>query len=212
MKALAKLMLLLFCVLAEVASAATVVIDDPSGQWRSISGAPPTWVLPEPHTGGDAVGDFLLDKPIGQESSGYLTMGAPGGGISDYLIWNNSAPGGNGEITIYADPGTTPSLPNVIPLSLCTVDPVAGCISAFELGFTDNTVLELTWASAGDDPFDPFGAGFNTSAGIEFRNATLGTPEPSPGPMALLAFGGLLAVSRRRIAGNCAHGFIGRKR
>jgi len=50
---------------------------------------------------------------------------------------------------------------------LCTEDPVSGCVAGLTVGNVD---LAITVASDGESSFDPFGAGYDTSDGIQFND------------------------------------------
>jgi len=192
-----------------------ITISLASPAWQQVGGAA-TWVLPavipgcgsENETTCEPTGVFYASIPIGAATEGWIGItdqpdptGAPGG-YSDYLLWNNNGPNGNGQFLFYSDPNLNVTLP---PFqgndSTCTEDPVAGCVASFAFIMSDGSILYGTWGSDGEAPWDPYGAGYDTSDGISFQ-AQAGPPVPEPGTLALLGSGlfGLAGAIRRKFA------------
>ena len=179
-------------------------VQSVSPAWQEVNNS--TWVLPatipgcgsENEPSCEPTGDFLVNVPIGGITAGYATMTEADGSISDYFVWGNTGPNGNGELLFYSDPNVPSSLPSFDYGSMCTEDPVTGCVVSESLIMGDGGILSFTLASDGESYFDPFGAGYDTSDGISFTNAT--TPEPC----SLLLFGSFLGlvggVLRRKLA------------
>jgi hypothetical protein len=142
----------------------------------------------------EPTGDFLNSAAFA--ASGYYTiLDAPTGGISDYIVFGNTGPGGVGEILFYSDPNLSPTLTGLTNRgSLCIEDPETGCFGGFNLVSTAGTTFTIRAASDGEGVFDPFGFGIDAGDQIQFTGVTtvVGTPEPSN--VLMLASGCLLIL------------------
>jgi hypothetical protein len=135
----------------------------------------------------EPIGDFVISSPL--TTSGYYTILDPDKTISDYIVFGNTGPNGNGEIFFYSDPNLLPVAPSGTNLGvLCTevasqfLPPVTGgCTGAFTLKTTSGTTFTVTAASDDEAPFDPFGFKFDSSDQIMFTgiSTTVQTPPPT---------------------------------
>jgi hypothetical protein len=158
-----------------------VTVSTSSLGWVQI--APNTFVQPavnenEP-SGIEPLGEFSLN--VSFASSGFVAVLDPDGSPSDVIGWGNFM--GHGSIVFASDP-----LAGVVPSELSTVlctETDAGCVASFALKTTTGSTVTLTGAFDGESNFDPFGAGFDISDGLQVT--AKGVPEP--GSFALLAFG-----------------------
>jgi hypothetical protein len=170
-----------------------VTVSTTSPGWVQI--APNTFVQPavnENEPDSEPLGEFSLNVLFA--GSGFVAVLDPEGSPSDVIGWGNF--NGHGSIVFASDPlaGVTPSeLSNV----LCT-ETDAGCVASFTLKTTTGSTVTLTGAFDGESTFDPFGAGFDTSDGLQVTTTT-GVPEP--GGFALVASGllGLAGILRKKL-------------
>jgi len=165
---------------------------------------PVTFVIPEnPTTPAEAVGDFVLSKafnmPFGHTAV-YFTMTDKSGDlttISDYILFGNTGNGNTtGEVLFYSDPlgGFTPPSMYDNGGNICLDSAAAGCVATSSpIQMVGDGAIIITIASDGETFFDPFGAGFDTSDGIQFQSAA---PEPSSLFMSLLLLAVGLGVRR----------------
>jgi hypothetical protein len=166
------------------AFATTVTSLNPA--WLLVPGSgttTPTWYLPEVRDGADPaaepVGDFVFSQKLSPIFGAglYLTITGDDGTISDTITLTNTAPGtGNLQIKFYSDtdPGDLTGL--IAAGSACT-EP---CFANFGSILADETFLLYSIASDGEEPFDPFRTGFDSSDQIKFAGVTTeSTPEPA---------------------------------
>jgi hypothetical protein len=190
---------LAFLFSSSVVRADGVTVTTSSPGWVQI--APNTFVLPADLTSiGCGLENEPICEPLGEfslnvlfASSGFVAVLDPEGSPSDVIGFGNF--NGHGSIVFASDPllGVVPSeLSNV----LCT-ETDAGCVASFTLKTTNGGTITLTGAFDGEESFDPFGAGFDTSDGLKVTSA--GVPEP--GSFALLAIGlvGLAGMLRKNL-------------
>jgi pyruvate-formate lyase-activating enzyme len=119
----------------------------------------------------------------------------PNHNASDFISFGNL--NGKGVLAFISDSATPfPFIPPVNGI-LCTETDSGGCVGSFTLATTTGSTITVTAASDGISFFDPFGAGFDTSDGLQMT--TKGVPEP--GSFALLAFGlvGLAGTLRKKL-------------
>jgi len=198
------LAVVVIAVCAGVASADVVV--NGSTDWTQIGSQ--TWVLPAQDIPGGCGNENepTCEPPIFLISTiGFAST--PGqeykvefmdetGAISDEFFWQTGFDG-LGYMGFWSDPTLHGDDPGMIDLGpLCTEDGVTGAVCSLSLLLMDGTYLNITLASDGEGPFDPFGAGFDTSDGISFTQ----TPEPSS--LLLLGSGlfGVAGVIRRKLS------------
>jgi hypothetical protein len=88
--------------------AGVVTVTNLSPAWLATA-TPNTFVLPattkcgsENEPSCEPVGDFVFSAPF--TTKGFYTITDNDGGISDYVVFGNTGPGGKGEITFYSDP------------------------------------------------------------------------------------------------------------
>jgi len=63
------------------------------------------------------------------------------------------------------------TIPVFAQTPICTEDPLNGCVGTFTLTTTTGDTITVNAASDGEQAFDPFGAGMDTSDGIKFKCA-----------------------------------------
>jgi hypothetical protein len=134
----------------------------------------------------EPIGDFVISSPL--TTSGYYTILDPDKTISDYIVFGNTGPNGNGEIFFYSDPNLLPVPPSGTNLgALCTevasqlLPPVTGgCTGTFTLKTTSGTTFTVTAASDDEAPFDPFGFKFDSSDQIMFTGISTIVQTPPP--------------------------------
>src|ERR1700730_7156259 len=81
--------------------------------------------------------------------------------------------------------------------TICTEDPSNGCVTHITSGAVD-----LIVASDGENPFDPFGAGYDTTDGIDFTNYTSGFIYDGPAGWVQIA-GGQWVLPSNLVAIGC---------
>jgi hypothetical protein len=142
---------------------------------------PATFVLaPETDTAVEPIGDFVFNTafttPQGYYAINDRSVDRPT--VSDYILFGNTAPGGNGEIIFYSD--STPPLPGTNNGALCAEN-ATGCMGTFSLSTGLGDILITAASDSETRPFDPFNVNMDYSDGIQFA----ATPEPSQLPLAL---------------------------
>lgn len=141
---------------------------------------PATFTTPEPasETTMESVGDFTFNTSF-SNPQGYYTI-REGDLPSDYILFGNTASGGDGEVFFYSDM-TPRDLTGFTNNGILCAEGSNGCVGTFVL----NTALGNISVHAASDgetrPFDPFSLGSDYSDGISFAQ----TPEPAQAPIVL---------------------------
>jgi len=187
------------------AFAGTVIIDPTCTDWAAVgtpSGYNGTWVLPASLYGGEnsttyeQPGVFYLTSGLTSGDGTYYILDPDGATVSDVITITGGLP--VGTVTFSSDP-TLPS--NFSPTGntlLGTEDPSNGFVGSIYVTTTDGATVQITVASDAESYFDPFGAGYDTSDGIQFSQV------PIPPTMLLLGSGllGLVGLGWRRKGAN----------
>ncbi len=199
----------LLAVFGVCASADTITSANPAWQFIAAGANSATWGLPAaiPGCGSEEAceptGDFIVSSAFTgttTPSSGYYTITDQDSHDSDYVVFGNSAPGGNGEVLFFSDPNLSTPLGALVNRgSLCTEDANSGCIGSFQLTTATGVTLTIQPASDGEGFFDPFGYNAATSDEIKFTGATPvgATPEPASIVLLFAAFLGAVAFRSR---------------
>lgn len=207
---------------APTAQALTITNNSPAWQLlpNSISPTGGTWGLPadlsgigcgsENETTCEPTGNWTVDTTFaGLLIPGYYTITDADGTISDYVLVDNSGAGGTGQVSFYSDPNLSANLTGYTFLGdLCSeggsggTQVSGGCYDSFQLTLADTSVLTVTAASDGEEVFDPFGFGYDTSDDLQFTcegECSLQDTTPIPGGLPLFVSGlGVLGLLGRR--------------
>lgn len=208
----------LFLVLAAAlacgsAAAATLTVYSASSAWQSVaSSAGTTYVLPavipgcgaENEPACEPAGIFYLNQTWAGLPS-YISFTEATGGLSDIVTFDSLGPNGMFRVMFFSDP----SLPDpsfyagYVEYASLTEDSVNGAVGGpYSVCCIDSpNFLSVVVASDGEAPFDPFGAGFDTSDGIQFQGAVNGgtIPEPATLSLVLMGAGALICLRKRMV-------------
>jgi hypothetical protein len=186
------------------ADGVTVTLILPNPGWQQI--APNTFVSlesPDNINIGEPFAEFNFNAGLAISPNDAVPLVfsvlEPNGQPSDFISLFNLTIAGTtiGVLDFYSDP-RLPNLLGITKGTLCTETASSGCIAALTTNTTNGSTITLTFAFDGESrPFDPFGAGFDTSDGLKVT--TKGVPEP--GNFALLASGlvGLAGMLRKKL-------------
>jgi hypothetical protein len=151
---------------------------------------PATFVISETSTAIEPVGDFVFNTTFTTPQGYYAFSEQSADQRSDYILFGNTGPSGNGEVLFYS--GSTPTLVGDNKGILCAETSAAGCVGTFNLS-TALGGVSVTAASDGEThPFDPLNLGVDYSDAIQFAQ----TPEPSQLPLALAMLIAICGVRR----------------
>lgn len=184
-------------------SAPIVLHNGNAAYWQLVPGAGATWVLPATIPGCGSENGTTCE-PTGIWSGNTAWSGVPskitlteaGGGPSDVILFDSGGPKGDFRVRFYSDPnpGVYAQWSNYILYANYQETFSAGAVSGPLAICCQLTGVNVNVASDGEVAFDPFGAGFDTSDGIQFTgNVVVGAnvPEPATWAMMLLGFAGL---------------------
>ncbi|MBV8105578.1 MAG: PEPxxWA-CTERM sorting domain-containing protein [Hyphomicrobiales bacterium] len=171
--------------------------------WQLVPGAGATWVLPATIPGcGSENGTTCEPTGIWYGNTAWsgvpskITMTENTGGPSDVILFDSGGPNGDFRVRFYSDPnpGAFGGWPGYALYANYNETFSAGAVSGPQPICCQLTGVNVNVASDGEVAFDPFGAGFDTSDGIQFTgNVVVGSnvPEPATWAMMLLGFAGL---------------------
>jgi hypothetical protein len=189
--------------LAPAVGYAQIILSSGNPAWQLVPGAGATWVLPASTVGCgsenepscEATGVWYGNTAWSGVPSKIVINESDGTG-SDVILFDSLGPGGDFRVQFYSDPnpGAFGLWPGYSTYATYTESATSGATSGPQPICCQLNGVSVNVASDGEVPFDPFGAGFDTSDGIQFTgNVVAGpnVPEASTWAMMLLGFAGL---------------------